>query len=91
MKTDIKTSTVTFAGRRFPAVNIICPALMIQVTDPGTDAERMLGGPWWSRHCQRARSYQVLIPCENGVLVGIEQYEDQMGYTVTLHARSCQT
>ena len=87
MKLDYDTSTVTIDGRRFPTCCLICPP--DDSDDPGSDRDRMLGGPG-GPGITNTMSYQAIIPCENGVLLAIEEFDDQPGYTVTLHARTCQ-
>ena len=87
MKLDNKTSTISFAGRRFPAVCVICPPNGDQ--DPDNDWDRMLGGPGGPGTIDAPLRYQVLIPCENGILVGVEEFEGRDGYQIGLHARTC--
>lgn len=89
MKLDVETSTVVIGGRRFPAIYIICPPG--GADDPGSDYERMLGGTSGPGIMDLAVRHQVLIPCENGVLVAVEDYgDDKPGYEVSLLARTCQ-
>ena len=88
MKLEHATSTVVIADRRFPAVAVVCPPVAGS-DDPGTDQDRTLGGHG-GPGVTNTVSDQVMIPCENGVLVGVEDFEDQPGYVVTLHARACQ-
>lgn len=87
MKLDIDSSTVVLAGRRFPAANAVCPPLGPDDTD--SDRDRMLAGHGGPGIMGTATSYEVLIPCENGVLVSVEQYSDKVGYKVSLHSRAC--
>lgn len=88
MKLDFDTSTVTIAGRRFPAVAAICPP--VDDDDPGTDRDRMLGGHGGPGTTNMPVSDQVYIPCENGAFVAIEAVDGKPGYAITLHSRACQ-
>lgn len=86
---DETASTVTISGRRFPACCVICPLA------PGqTDSEwdRMLGGrgaPTVGR-AKGVIHHQVMIPCENGILVAVEAASDQDGLSVHLYSRASQ-
>ena len=86
MKLDYDSSTVVFAGHRFPAAIAVCPPMGPDDTD--SERDRMMaghGGPG----VLGSISYEVLIPCENGVLVSVEQDQKLFSYKVTLHSRAC--
>lgn len=71
----LDTSTVTINGRRFPAVAVITP---IDGSPNRTRYDRLLGPP----SC-------VYIPCENGVMIGVERDEFLPEYSVWLSAHQC--
>jgi hypothetical protein len=86
---DTDTSTVTIADRRFPAVCVVCPNAEGQ---DDSEAERLLGGEAIpvAGPARGRRSYQALIPCENGVLVAVEWEADTPDvYRIMLEARTC--
>jgi hypothetical protein len=86
---DYDASTVTFGGRRFPAVCVICPPIEGQ---PDSEWDRMLGGRG-SPTVGRAKGvvhHQVMIPCENGILVAVEAVNDREGFSVHLYSRASQ-
>jgi hypothetical protein len=87
VKLEHDTSTVVIDDRHFPAVAVICPPLEGD-PDPGTDEDRMLGGHG-GPGITNTVSDQVYIPCENGVFVAVEDFENQPGYVITLHSRAC--
>jgi hypothetical protein len=89
MNIDTLASTITIAGRRFPAACAICPPYE---GDEDPEVERMLGGP--ARPTvgsdKGKLSYQVMIPCENGVLVVVEWFETHPeSFEIVLDARTC--
>ena len=86
MNPDLTTSTVTLAGRRFPATNAICPPT--GPDDPDTELDRILAGHGGPGTVGASISFEVLIPAENGVLVAVE-LDDKYGYKMTLHSRTC--
>lgn len=78
---DRDASTVTIAGRTFPAVGLICPPIDGQDYD---DQDRTLGA---GRADQSA-----YIPAENGVLFRVEYGENERyrGLSLDLNARVCE-
>lgn len=83
MDFDIAASTVTIAGRIFPAVGLICP------TVDGLDAsplDRLLGdtADWGDK----AEPY-AFVPCENGILIELTQDAGDGTYEVQLVAHQC--
>lgn len=80
MRADPATSTVTLADRRFPACCAVCPPYG---DDPSSPRSRLLGGV-------ARRSQQYFVPCENGVLVTVEEHDGAGGhYELGLLARTC--
>jgi hypothetical protein len=88
MNLDYTTSTVEIAGRRFPAANAVCPPTGPDDTD--SERDRMLAGHGGPGTIGLSTSYEVLIPCENGVLVSVE-LDSKYGYKVSLHSRTCRS
>jgi len=76
---DREASTVTIAGRRYPAVALICP----QDTEPRPDRDRALavGGG----------DQSVYIPAENGLLFRVEEGRNERYHGLSLepNARTC--
>lgn len=79
MNVDYEASTVTLAGRTFPAVGLICP----QDGDVKDRHSRLLGGP-----IGRA-GFQAVIPAENGVITVIEVTAGRPAVDVALWAATC--
>ena len=94
MTVDFDTSTVTLAGRRFPAVGIIVPNTPGEVEEPRH--LRYLSGPARfpnevDRAAERGRG-DFHVPCENGVLVEIGWYENRANRMVLelhVYSRNC--
>ncbi len=84
LEVDIDTSTVEFAGRRFPAVGLVCPTHPDENPDAKTRAMRTLGGPYGIHHTKT----EVYIPCENGLLVSVDDGRF-LKLTVTLYVLEC--
>ena len=90
MTVDFDASTVTLAGRRFPAVGVIVP------DGPG-DSEprhlRYLGGPArYPNEVGEDSRGDFYVPCENGVLVEIGWYENRAGQQTLeahIYSRHC--
>lgn len=85
MIVDLDTSTVTIAGRRFPACGLICP--LVDGYDDSR-ADRLLGSRY-GPGVLNDPAWHVMIPAENGVLVSVEQYDSTDVAAVALYARTC--
>ena len=79
---DRTASTVTIAGRTFPAVALICPPL--DGDDTYSDHERTLASGGGDQ--------SAYIPAENGVLFGVDYGENERyrGLSLDLRARTCE-
>lgn len=82
---DLDTSTLTLAGRRLPAVGVVCPI------GPGPDnsrPERTLSA--LNAGHEPFPHIEVVVPTENGVLVQLAWFKDRPGLIVQLGARTCE-
>lgn len=78
---DRAASTAEIAGRRFPAVTVICPN---HEDEDRTKRDRALGAGGGDQ-C-------VYIPAENGLLLRVEEARNEKYHAISLdlHARSCE-
>ena len=85
---DFQRSLVTIAGRRLPAIGLLCPSVEGDDSEP---ADHMLGGPGGPGELNLPRTDQVYIPLENGVIVALEREQDGPElYSVSLWSRTCE-
>lgn len=87
MNINVASSIVEIGGRTFPACVLVCPPY--GDNDHTTEQERVLGGRGGGTKLVPAFSDYIYVPCENGILVEIEQAQDQLGYEVTLRCPTC--
>lgn len=81
---DIAHSTVTIAGRRWPAVCLLCPQWE---TEPETDWNRTLGDTVPSKI---GGSWEVFVPLENGLLVEVTvNVNPRSRLNVALYVAAC--
>lgn len=78
---DRAASTAEIAGRRFPAVTVICPNYE---GEDRTERDRALAAGGGDQ--------SVYIPAENGLLLRVEEAENEKyhGIGMDLHARTCE-
>jgi hypothetical protein len=89
LKIDYEASTVEISGRSFPTIGLVRPTHPKELV-PSSRGDHCLGGP--SGHSAPAKikpTFQVIIPCENEVLVFLETHYGGDVFDISLMHQRC--